>query len=643
MADRPQTPVDALTPSPSDAEPPPEVPAQGGLRRADDAPSADAASVSAAFDDTSSGSAAAVGAVFDDADYAAAHRDGDGDGYGYDLGPRITDLLVQTGRTVADHAPDLTVGAVATAVIVAGGWLVAAALSLAVWTTAPPTGGSVATPLHVAGQLWLAAHHVLLQTPDGPFGLSPLGFTILPGCALVLAGRYTAHRFDAGLWSLAAVALAYPLGSLIIAWGAASGPLHADVGAAIGYPFLVACVGYGAGLLSVRALSLERWAATAVRAGTAAFAVLVCGAALTAVVAVGVHFADIAHTGTFIGQGAAGDFGLFLIDLALVPNLTVWTLGFVSGPGFAVGAGSSVSVWHSTHGALPGLPVLQAVPHAGAMSAWTLPVLAVPAAAGAILVLIVGRSLGGLVERVSAVGTALLTVTAAVGACSVLSGGPVAAGSMSAVGPVPWQVAFAVLGELAAAAVLGFGLWYAIDHVQAYRATTRSVPVPVPESVPEPAPAPEPLALPRVEAGLTPVQDDGAADEVGEGLPVAGPEGPQEADEQGQVEQVGEVVADGERDAEPPAVAPPDDAQAEQPLPEAGAGDALADQVQQPDHDGGQDADGQEAVVRAAADGEGVRIDDDGGAVGVGEDDADGVSGSGDEGIDDGRAEPSAQ
>lgn len=535
-------------------------------------------------------------------------------------------VLVGTAQDFRDHVPDLAVGAAAAVVVTAAGWLVAATLTLAVWATAAPANGSYAAPLHVAGQLWLAAHHVLLQTPDGPFGLSPLGFTVLPAASLVLAGRYAARHFDAGIRALAAAAVCYPLTALTIAWSAAAGKLHADLGAAAAYPCLIACIGFGGGLLSVRAPRLDRWAATAVRAGVAALAVLVAGAALLTTLAVCLHFTEVVRIGHTIGQGAAGDFGLFLIDLALVPNLVVWALGFAAGPGFAVGEGSSVSVAGSTHGSLPGLPLMQAVPHAGAHTSWYYLVFAVPLAAGAIAVLIIGWSVRGLADRAAALGTAVPAVGAIAGAGAVLSGGPVAAGTMSAVGPVPWQVALAVLGELAFVAVFGFGLWYAIDYGRGYVQRSR---------------AQKPRDLSGMGPWLPDGQHDGVADLVGEGLAVAVPERPQEAEQQRQVEQVGEAVPEGEPDAEGPAADPSDDADAEDALPDGGAGEALPEQVQRPDEQREQDADGEEAVVRAAADGEGAGVDDDGGSGGAGEDEPEAVAGSGDERVEESAAEPS--
>ena len=80
-------------------------------------------------------------------------------------------------------------GVRAAVVVAVGGWFVAVSLTLLLWATAAPAGSDPMIPLHVSGELWLAAHHVLLHAPDGPFGLSPLGFTLLPVMGLVAAGR----------------------------------------------------------------------------------------------------------------------------------------------------------------------------------------------------------------------------------------------------------------------------------------------------------------------------------------------------------------------------------------------------------------------------------------------------------------------
>jgi uncharacterized protein DUF6350 len=439
-------------------------------------------------------------------------------------------VFVELRAQVRAHSRDLTVGAVTALFIAVAGWLCATAVTLAVWATAAPAHSPIAMPLHVAGQLWLAAHHVILHTPDGPFGLSPLGFSILPVGALVLAGRHAAQRYDVGVWSLGSALVCYPLAALVIGWSASSDSLHASTGAAVGYPCLIAVCGYGAGLLGAHVIRLDRWAAAAVRAGTGALAVLVAGAALLTAVAIVLRFPSITSVGAQMGQGVAGSTGLFLIDLALSPNLVVWALGFVTGPGFAVGDGSSVRLTGIAHGPLPGLPLLQVVPSGGALPSWMWLVLAVPLGAGVVALLLVWRGVDSTAERAAALGAAAPAVGAVAGAAAILSGGPVAAGAMSDVGPVPWQVGLAVLVELAVIAFAGFGLWYTIDH-------GRGLITP---------PEPEELAL-----GL---DDDGFGDLVAPRLMLGVPERPEVVQETGDEAQRGEEpIEEQAQEAEPTA------------------------------------------------------------------------------------------
>ena len=256
-------------------------------------------------------------------------------------------------------------------------------------------------------------------------------------------------------------------------------------------------------------------------------------------------------------------------------------------------------------------------------------VFAIPLAAGVATVLIVGWSVRGLTDRMAALGAAVPAVSAVAGAGAVLSGGPVAAGAMSAVGPVPWQVGLAVLVELAFVAVCGFGLWYAIDYGRGYIDRPRT-----PERPPD--------ELPRMGSGLTNGQHDDVASLVGEGLTLTVPERPEEPEQQREVESVGEVVPEGEPEPDGPAALPADDADTEDTLPDAGAGDALPEQVHAPDDERERDADEEEDVVRAATDGESLGVDGDGSAGGVGEEVAEEVTGSGDEHVEDSAAEPSA-
>ena len=85
-----------------------------------------------------------------------------------------------------------------------------------------------------------------------------------------------------------------------------------------------------------------------------------------------------------LAPGAAGGVVLTLGQLALVPNLLIWSAAWTAGPGFAVGTGTSVMPGHTELGALPAIPVLGALPTPGAGPGWAWAVLALPVLAGAV-------------------------------------------------------------------------------------------------------------------------------------------------------------------------------------------------------------------------------------------------------------------
>ena len=72
---------------------------------------------------------------------------------------------------------------------------------------------------------------------------------------------------------------------------------------------------------------------------------------------------------------------LTLGQLAYLPTVIVWALAFVTGPGFLLGAGTTVSPAGTQLGVLPGIPVLGVVPET--ISAWMLLLALLPVAVGA--------------------------------------------------------------------------------------------------------------------------------------------------------------------------------------------------------------------------------------------------------------------
>lgn len=617
--------------------------------------------------------------------------------------PNLADVVAAARSRLAEHGPDLLVGALIAFGVAAGAWLAGAALVLGIWAFSAPDGiaaqggsapgGAVAAPLHFAGQLWLAAHHVRLRTPDGSFGLTPLGFTLLPATALYLLGRANAaprpggraHTGDfaaagdgeqrpadretgptASIYRLAAVAVCYPAAALAILPTADEPGFRADPAAAIVWPLLLAVCCFGAGLWAGgHPLRLGVRATVSLRAAAASFATLISGSALLAAIALTAATHQAAVVAGRIAPGPAGMIGLFLIQAALVPNLAVWALGFAAGPGFAVGPGSRIAATAVVHGPLPSLPVLQAVPGAGTPSAWYLLVFALPVAAAAVLVLLVGRALRGAGDRIAAAAVAAVLAGSAAGLAAALSGGPVAAGAESVTGPAPAWAGLAVAAELGVLAAAGFGAWCAADWIRRRSRTVQlrsGSPMAVPnvlyerelvvprevthiaavdvETAAMAAPSAEPAldqapALPEAVPELVVPDDERAADLVGEGLVLVVPERPEVADvARGAVDEVREVVPDGESEADRLAGGLADQADAGDPLAGGGAGVALQVHQVDPDADGDQGAEPQVDGVVTAAEGPGVGVVGERGSGGEVEDHAEHVARGHDQAVD---------
>jgi hypothetical protein len=140
---------------------------------------------------------------------------------------------------------------------------------------------------------------------------------------------------------------------------------------------------------------------------------------------------------------------MVLLSLLMLPNAVCFALGYLAGPGFAVGAGSSVAYGGSHLGALPAFPLLAGVPTGPAP--WQIIALGGVALVSAGVVAgwrIAGVTTLTLKERVRtalACGAILGVFTAVLVG---YAGGPSGPGRLAAVGPSPWKVGLAVAGEV---------------------------------------------------------------------------------------------------------------------------------------------------------------------------------------------------
>ena len=339
--------------------------------------------------------------------------------------------------------------------------VVTPALAAYVATSADPANADVAWTRSVAvgAALWLMGHGGALQVGDLSLTVVPLGITALALFAAHASARRSAYPTPRAwaaavggyLASVAVVALlAGDAGPLGAGWGSVA---RTFIGATA-----IAVVGLGWGLLRpgrLAELSRPVWsrvppvARAAVRAGALVPAALLVAAAA---VTTGWALSGRAATGDVIeGLGLDTFSGLVMAvaQLSLVPNLVLWAVAWLAGPGFAVGQGTVFSPTEVVSGPMPALPLLGALPAEPSSGGPWVPLLVV--AAGALAGWWLHRRLASrsVWPRFAAAVGSGLVAGSVVGVATALAAGSAGPGRMSEVGARPLLVG-AVVALLAA-------------------------------------------------------------------------------------------------------------------------------------------------------------------------------------------------
>src|SRR4051812_13273639 len=400
----------------------------------------------------------------------------------------MTELLTRTGRASrrddvaagAALAPGATttVAAMGAGVIAAGaGLLAVAVVVITTWAASMRGGASAADALRAVADVWLLAHRVSLSVGSsapsgaatgsvvGSVALLPMGLLVLPAYALIRAGKWFASV--AGVVEMRAcvtgglvIGGAYGFVAAVVASGATSHTMHPAAGQAllagccVGIIFATAGIALGADLVRPLWLGRSPQLRAMVTAAGAGLAVLLGTGLLLAIGGVLLHIGRVVSLGGSLGPGVVGGVALSLACLAYLPNAALWGVAFAVGPGFSVGAQTSVSPLGVHLGAVPAFPLLGGLPSSGSAPALSLPFLVMPLVAGAVIgVLLIRRSPALRIEEAALRGLATgASAGAAVGLLAALAGGPAGPGRMATVGPSAWQVGLAAAVELGVAA-----------------------------------------------------------------------------------------------------------------------------------------------------------------------------------------------
>jgi hypothetical protein len=308
--------------------------------------------------------------------------------------------------------------------------------------------GAVSTVAAAAGIAWLSGHGVPVDIGPLHLSIAPLALTALvfwrlakaaAGTTRAIGGRDAAAvRAAAGLVTILYTGLVAGTAAL-----STTGPFAVDLLPALlhAVPLIVVATAFGAareaGVLPWGTASV--WMRRGLRTGmTTAGALLAAGAAATGV-AFAVRGPEVADT-----MGLYGDESwiVALLSLVYLPNCAVWAAAYITGPGFAVGAGTAVQTSMIELGPLPAFPVFAAVPGAPLPSYATI-LIGLPLMLAAVFgVILTYRSPDLRVPRVTTAATvAAATAAAVLGLLSYLSGGAAGTNLMADLGPDPLAVA----------------------------------------------------------------------------------------------------------------------------------------------------------------------------------------------------------
>ncbi|HLL62272.1 MAG TPA: DUF6350 family protein [Propionibacteriaceae bacterium] len=332
-----------------------------------------------------------------------------------DAGPKPPEMAVETGDGPPVGWPVAAIaGGLVSALV---GWVLCAGLAVVGWLAADP--GTLANALGVGTQFWLLANGVSVSLEGLVVTLVPWGATAVAAYMMAWSAGFAARRIRsdqlAGPFTVAGVLLATYLVP-VLGIGAWQGqpwrdPLH--------WAAVILVLGLAAVWGACRALGRRftdgwpDWARALPRAVLGAQLVLLAFAAALLVTSLIRHLDRVTALHAALDPGVAGGIALLAAQLAVVPNVLVWTAAYALGAGFAVGTGSVVAPAATELGILPGLPLLGALPGAGPGSPLLLLWLVSGAVAGALAAVLVVRSRPGLRFDTSSLVGGLAAVLAA--------------------------------------------------------------------------------------------------------------------------------------------------------------------------------------------------------------------------------------
>jgi hypothetical protein len=319
---------------------------------------------------------------------------------------------------------------------------------------------------------WLLGHGVPVLLSTGVLGLVPLG--ALVGVLLIgtwSAGRATwgpaEHGHRSALRAAGGWAAGYAMVIAVVGVLALAGPADPHIArwlaATVGLPAVMALTGMVRSLDhdDVDELLEQLWVPAALRRGWRpalhTTAVLLGAGTLAAVAAAGLAAGDVWALQRELRPGLVGGGVLALLQVLALPNIGLWVVSFVAGPGFSVVEGAAVTWDGSSSALMPMIPVLAAHPEAAVFPAATPVVAAVIVALGGWLgwqSLAATARLASLRAKALTILSAAVSTGVLVGLLDWVGGGALGMDRLAAVGAPAGLMALTVTGWLLLGACL---------------------------------------------------------------------------------------------------------------------------------------------------------------------------------------------
>jgi Family of unknown function (DUF6350) len=324
------------------------------------------------------------------------------------------------------------------------------------WLPVSGSGGRANSAIRAGLLSFVASVHGGVTVDGVAATWLPLGMLLVVGVTAWRAGSGLADAAEAlgerdplrlGLVALAQAA-AFTAGTMAAVPFATLGTSRASLPGVGAAAFVV--FGLTGGVAFVRSTALrasfgERLShrlGPVLRAAAAATLVYCAVAAMLIAGSLVAHHGDVQSLSAALG-GGLGTLPVLLLGVLAAPNAIGAGVGYLSGPGFTVGSGTTVTLFSSAHGTLPAFPVLGAIPGGPAGPVvWTAAALAAVAAATAITR--VACRCERWLASLAVAAFASLGGGAFVFVLTWQGGGSAGDGRLRTIGASPWQTGCAV-------------------------------------------------------------------------------------------------------------------------------------------------------------------------------------------------------